>query len=167
MSAALLHRLLPHPALSLALVAVWLLLNQTAAFGHVLFGAALAVTIPLLTRAYWPGRPPFHRLPRLWWLAVTVVFDVLVANLEVAYRTLAHGRESLQPGFAEIRLELRDPYAVALLMGIISITPGTVSADLDDVHHMLLVHWLHEPDPAATVARIKYRYEAVLMEILG
>jgi multicomponent K+:H+ antiporter subunit E len=164
---AALHRVLPHPVLSLTLVATWLLLNQTVALGHVLLGGALAVAVPLLTRAYWPGRPPFRRLPRLWRLALVVVGDVIVANLEVAYRTLAQRRASLRPGFAEIPLDLRDPYAIALLLGIISITPGTVSADLDDVHHVLLVHWLHEPDAAAPVARIKRRYEAVLLEVLG
>ena len=64
-------------------------------------------------------------------------------------------------------LDCRDPYSLALLLGIVSITPGTVAADLDEEHGLMLVHWLHEPDPAAAVARIKSRYEQPLLEVLG
>lgn len=40
----------PHPILSLALLAIWLLLNNSASPGHLVLGALLAVLIPLYTR---------------------------------------------------------------------------------------------------------------------
>ena len=39
----------PHPALSVFLLLIWLLLNNTLAPGHVVLGIVLAVCMPLLT----------------------------------------------------------------------------------------------------------------------
>jgi multicomponent K+:H+ antiporter subunit E len=160
-----LRRLLPHPVLSASLLVIWLVLNQTVQPGHVLLGAILGCGLPLLTRAYWPERPPFHRLPRLWRLFLVVNRDILRANLTVARLTLTRPARSLQPQFAIVPLDCRNPYSIALLLGIITITPGTIAADLDEEHGLVLVHWLHEPDPAGAVALIKSRYEEPIREI--
>ena len=44
------------------------------------------------------------------------------------------------------------PEAIAVLAGTITMTPGTVSADLSADGRALLVHCLDTGDPAATVA---------------
>lgn len=160
-----LRRLLPHPVLSASLLVIWLVLNQTVQPGHVLLGAILGWGLPLLTRAYWPERPPFHGLPRLWRLFLVVNWDILRANLTVARLTLTRPARTLQPQFATVPLDCRNPYSIALLLGIITITPGTISVDLDEEHGLVLVHWLHEPDPGGAVALIKSRYEEPIREI--
>lgn len=162
-----LRRALPHPVLSASLLVIWLILNATVQPGHVLLGAILGWGLPLLTRAYWPERPPFHGLPRLWRLFLVVNWDILRANLTVARLTLTRPTRSLQPQFAVVPLDCRNPYSIALLLGIITITPGTIAADLDKEHGLVLVHWLHEPDPGRAVALIKSRYEQPLREIFG
>jgi multicomponent K+:H+ antiporter subunit E len=52
-----------------------------------------------------------------------------------------------------------------MLASVISLTPGTVSADLSDDRKTLLVHGLNVVDEAAAVAEIKQRYEAPLLEV--
>ena len=42
-------RLLPTPLLSLALLCLWLLLNHSLSWGHLLLAVVLAIAIPLLT----------------------------------------------------------------------------------------------------------------------
>jgi multicomponent K+:H+ antiporter subunit E len=163
----LLHRTLPHPVLSASLLVIWLILNATVQPGQVLLGAILGWGLPLLTRPYWPERPPFHRLPLLWRLFLIVNWDILRANLTVARLTLTWPVDSLRPQFAVVPLDVRSPYGIALLLGIMTITPGTIAADLDEEHRLVLVHWLHEPDPASAVALIKSRYEQPLREIFG
>lgn len=160
-----LGRTLPHPVLSASLLVIWLILNANVQPGQVLLGAILGWGIPLLTRRYWPERPPFHRLPLLWRLFLIVNWDILRANLTVARLTLTRPLRSLRPQFAVVPLDVRNPYGIALLLGIITITPGTISADLDEEHGLVLVHWLHEPDPAGAVALIKSRYEEPIREI--
>jgi multicomponent K+:H+ antiporter subunit E len=147
------RRLLPHPVLSLSLTLIWLALNGTLRPGQILLGAALGVALPLLSRAYWPERPPFHR--------------ILVACATVARLTFVRRTAALQPRFAAIPLECRDRYAQVLLISIVTITPGSLVADVDHEHGLILVHWLHEPDLERAIARIKTRYEKPLKEILG
>ena len=57
------------------------------------------------------------------------------------------------------------PEAITVLASTITLTPGTVSADMSNHGHSLLVHCLDAPDPAAVRDEIKERYERRLMEI--
>lgn len=47
----------------------------------------------------------------------------------------------------EIPLDLRDPFVATLLAGIVSLTPGTLSIDVDTNRWILQVHALDSPDP--------------------
>ena len=55
--------------------------------------------------------------------------------------------------------------SAALLAGMVTLTPGTVSVDLDLKACVLTVHVLLVDDEAATLAQIKQRYEARIKEI--
>jgi multicomponent K+:H+ antiporter subunit E len=71
----------------------------------------------------------------------------------------------MRPNWICIPLELRTPEAIAMLAGTITLTPGTVSADLSDRGHELLVHALDAEDPDEIRDAIKTRYERRLKEI--
>ena len=47
---------LPHPLLSLLLLLLWLLLNNSATPGHLMLGALIGLLIPRFTRRFWPER---------------------------------------------------------------------------------------------------------------
>jgi multicomponent K+:H+ antiporter subunit E len=97
-------------------------------------------------------------------LGLRVLWDIVLSNLEVARRVL--GPEArLRPGFVWVPLAVRNPYAITTLAAIITLTPGTVSAELSADRRYLLVHALHLEDPEALVRAIKARYEAALLEI--
>ncbi|MFP5464431.1 MAG: Na+/H+ antiporter subunit E [Gammaproteobacteria bacterium] len=158
------RRLLPSPLLSVALLLIWLLLNDTLAPGQALLGALLALALPLLTERLRPERARLRRPLRAARLLLVVLVDIVLANIEVARRIL--GPESvLRPRFVWLPLDIRDPYGIAALAGIITLTPGTVSSDLSADRRYLLVHAFNCDDPAALVASIKQRYERPLMEI--
>jgi multicomponent K+:H+ antiporter subunit E len=160
-------RLLPQPLVSLLLLVVWLLLNNTVHPAHLLLGAALAVGIPLFSSRLKVGAP---RLPRLrngllaMRLGAVVLYDIIKSNLDVARLIL--GRESnIRPAFVWLPLDLNDDHAKAVLAGIITMTPGTLSSDFSEDGRWLLIHALNVPDQDALIADIKSRYEAPLKEI--
>ncbi len=161
------RRLLPHPLLSLVLWTSWLALNSTMAPAHVLLGALLAWVLPLtglhLTDGTWPR---LHRPLVAVRLALRVLRDILVSNVEVARRVL--GPESaIHPGFLRVPLDLTDDWAITTLAGIITMTPGTLTADVAPDRSYLLVHAFHIEDAAIIIKDIKVRYEAPLKEIYG
>ncbi|KKM13821.1 hypothetical protein LCGC14_1712370, partial [marine sediment metagenome] len=63
--------------------------------------------------------------------------------------------------------ELDTPEAITVFAGTISLTPGTVSADVSACGKYLLVHALDSADPEADIARIKQRYEARLKKVFA
>lgn len=157
-------RWLPYPLLSLSLLLLWLLLANQLNAGQLLLGAFLGWGIALLVRGFWiDARPVAHPL-KLCRFLLLVLLDIVTANIEVAWRILGP-QEQLRPGFVVVPLELRDELALIMLTSIISLTPGTVSADISDDRRSLLLHCLDVSDPQALVAQVKARYEAPLLEV--
>jgi multicomponent K+:H+ antiporter subunit E len=157
--------LLPHPFLTLLLAVVWTLLQNEVSAGMVVFGIILGVIIPWGTSAWWPDTPTGFRLGKMISYSLLVMWDILVANVEVAWIVLTVPNAKLKPAWIVVPLDLRQPEAITMLAGTITLTPGTVSADLSDAGHSLLVHVLHTDDPDAVRDDIKARYEARLKEI--
>lgn len=158
------RRWLPHPHMSLTLVLVWLLLVNEISLGQVLLGSLLGVLIPLATSRFWPERPHPARPGVLAVYLLRLLLDILVANLEVARRVLGP-TQRLKPAFVVYPLELTDPFAISMLASTISLTPGTVSADLSPDRREILIHSLSTDDPQALCQTIRDRYEAPLKEI--
>lgn len=162
----MLRRLYPHPVLAGTLVIVWLLLQNRLTAGGILVGIAIGTAVPILTAPYWPGRPRLRLgVPALAYLGV-VLADIIVANFQVAGLILFRPSAGMRSGWLVIPLEVRSPEAIAALAATISLTPGTVSADLSACGRSLLVHALHIDDADAAVARIKHRYERRLRRFL-
>jgi multicomponent K+:H+ antiporter subunit E len=161
-----LRRWLPHPLFSLGMVAVWMLLNNTTSAGHLLLGIFLSWMIPWLAQGFWP-EPLLVRKPLvLIRFAFVVLWDVVIANLVLMVRILGPSAK-LQPAFIKVPLDTDHEFAIAMLASTISLTPGTVSADLSLDGHYLLVHCLHVRDIEEEIQLLKTRYEAPLKEIFN
>ncbi|MEP1521234.1 MULTISPECIES: Na+/H+ antiporter subunit E [Ascidiaceihabitans] len=157
--------LLPHPFLTLVLAVVWTLLQNEVSAGMVVFGIILGIIIPRMTSIWWPDTPSGFRLGKMTTYSVMVIWDIIVANIEVAWIVLSVPNAKLKPAWIVVPLELKQPEAITVLAGTITLTPGTVSADLSNEGHSLLVHVLHTDDPDAVRDDIKTRYEKRLLEI--
>jgi len=157
-------RLLPNPALTLLLTALWLLLNNTLGLGHILLGLFLGWAIPLLISGFLIEVPPVRKPLRLCLFMLKVFYDIVIANMHVAKLVLGP-RENLQPAFIEVPMAIENDFVLAMLTSIISLTPGTVSAGLSEDHKVLILHALDAPDIEALVADVKSSYEAPLLEI--
>ena len=158
-------RLVPHPLLTLTVVAVWLMLTSDLSLGGLLLGLVLGVTVPQLTRTFWPRRPRIRRPLKIAEYALVVLWDIVVANVNVAYVVIFKSNRQLRPHFISIPLDIYSPEAITTLAGTITMTPGTLTADLSADGRSLLVHCLDTGDPDGDVAGIKRRYEARLKEI--
>ena len=159
------RRLFPHPYLSLTLVILWFLLVNQWKLGSLVMAAILATAIPLITSAWWPDRPRVKRPFGLAAYSLLVLWDVIVANFQVARIVLFMPRDKIQSRWITVPLDLHSPEAISLLAGTITMTPGTMTADMSACGRALLVHALHAPDPDGVRDDIKARYEARLKRI--
>ncbi len=158
-------RWLPAPLLSLALFALWLLLNRSLSVGQLLLAGVLALVIPVLTAGLRPVPVRVRRPGVALALLLRVLADSVRSNFAVARLLLAPGKRRHAAGFVYVSLELRDPNALAVLAMIVCITPGTAWAELSLDRATLLLHVLQVDDAAAIAAYVKSGYERPLMEI--
>jgi multicomponent K+:H+ antiporter subunit E len=171
----------PRPVLSALIAAAWLVLQESLSLPNLVTAAVLAWGLPHLLRGFLAGsgrassvdsapgksvrRSAGTRLRAAALLFAAVLRDIVVSNLAVA-------RMLLRPGPAEasiwvsVPLSLRSPSGRAWLAGIVTMTPGTLSCEVDDASPTLLVHALDGRAGAEAIAAdIRQRYEAPLMEI--
>jgi multicomponent K+:H+ antiporter subunit E len=164
-------RWVPFPLLSLFLLALWLLLNQTLAAGDVLLGIALAlgggrVFGDLQPQNVSQRAAPFLRNSRVaLGLAVQVLGDIVRSNIAVGRIVLQPGLGARTSGFVDIPLELRNQAGLAVLACIVTATPGTAWARYDRERGILTLHILDLIDEQVSVRTIKEHYEKPLREI--
>jgi multicomponent K+:H+ antiporter subunit E len=156
--------LLPSPLLSAALALIWPILNQSWFLGHLFLGALLAILIPMFTNRLRADRAELHRPAVMLRLLLIVLKDIVTSNIDVA-RLILGPESAIRPGFFWLPLSISNPHGIVTLAGIITMTPGTLSADLSEDRQHLLVHAINIDDEAELIASIKSRYEAPLMEI--
>lgn len=158
-------RLLPHPLLTLLITLVWIFLVNEFTAGAAIFGLFLGVAVPLVTAVYWPGRPHPRGVWNITEYGLIVLWDIVVSNVQVAYLVLFRRNADLKSRYVTVPLDLQTPEAITAFAGTITMTPGTVSADLSADGKALLVHCLDTSDPEEAVATMKRRYESRLKRI--
>lgn len=161
----MMQRWFPSPLLSVFLLGLWLLLNQTFALGHVLLGAALAIYAPIATASLRPTPVRVRRPLAVLRLLGRVAVDIVNSNIAVAGVILGGSKRHQDSGFMRIPLDMRDPHGLAALACILTGCPGTVWAGLTDDGKVLTIHVLDLQDEAEWVDIVKNRYEKLLMEI--
>ncbi|MES2143201.1 MAG: Na+/H+ antiporter subunit E [Pseudomonadota bacterium] len=161
------RKVFPHPYLTLFLIVVWVMLVDRVAFGTGVMAVLVGTLIPLVTAVWWPKRPQIRAPLALLSYAALVVWDVIVANFQVARIVLFMPRDQIRSAFIRVPVELQSREAITLLAGTITVTPGTLTADMSSCGKALLIHALHAPDPDAVRDGIKSRYESRLKRIFG
>lgn len=158
-------RLLPMPWHSVMLIAVWLLLNGFS-YGQLLLAVILALLIPIITYPYVRGHAPVKKPLAMMTYSLRLLYDIVVANLDVARRVVLPNRY-LKPGWLAYPLSMTEPFPVTLLASSVSLTPGTVSVEFSEDRTCLYIHILHLEDEKELQAFIFRRYEQPLKEIFG
>ncbi|SEQ14262.1 multisubunit potassium/proton antiporter, PhaE subunit [Devosia sp. YR412] len=161
----MMRQILPYPLLSLGMLALWLLLQQSLGLGHILLGTLVALFAGRALAALEPDRPRIRKPLKIIQLMALVAVDVLRSNLAVARIVLDGRHREHHSGFLLLPLELRDRSALAVLSCIITATPGSAWLEYDAMRGTVLIHVLDLVDEQAWIDTIKHRYESLLLEI--
>ena len=91
---------------------------------------------------------PLRILLFLAYLIGPFFFALAKANLDVAYRVITG---KIRPGIVRLTPGLNTDFGVTLLANSITLTPGTLSVDVDEESGDLFVHWINvkDTDPSA------------------
>ena len=154
-----------HPVLSVLLAASWLALSHSVEPVHLLSAVLIGLIVPRLLRPFLTQASVLHWPTALRLMAV-VLWDIVVSNIVVAKLVLGP-LDRMQPGWIPVPLASKHHRVNALFASIITTTPGTVSAVVDEAGARILVHALDCSDAPAMAQDMKARYEAPLLRIFG
>jgi multicomponent Na+:H+ antiporter subunit E len=93
----------------------------------------------------------------------TFVWELLTANVDVAYRVLAPSMP-INPAVVEVPLRVESDLAITTIANSITLTPGTLTMDYDPDRNALYVHSIDGTDRDAVVEPIR-RWEDYLLVV--
>ncbi|MFH1577743.1 MAG: Na+/H+ antiporter subunit E [Candidatus Omnitrophota bacterium] len=149
---------------------VWLGLGWPVDLGHVIVGIFIAGLVSLIAGDLFVKRPHIFRHANryLWFLYYVPIFiwECIKANIDVAYRVI-HPYRPLNPGIVKVKTILISDTALTFLANSITLTPGTLSVDIDAEGGFLYVHWIDVKDKDVNKASelIVSKFERILRRI--
>lgn len=158
-------RIFPHPLVALIVGISWLMLQHSVSYGNILLAIILGWGIPKLMQRF-IGYTPSINFAESIKLIFVVLWDIIVCNIRVAKLVLGP-TTNLHPKWYRVPLETNHEQVNSLLAMIITTTPGTVSAGIDQERGDILVHSLNTIDEHIDIDDIKARYEQPLMRIFN
>ncbi len=149
---------------------VWLLLSWPPDLQHLLVGVLVAGFVAFMTGDMFVQRPHlFTHIKRYFWFAYYLplfIWECIKANIDVAYR-VSHPDLPIHPGIVKVKTTLKSETGLTFLANSITLTPGTLSVDIDQEEGFLYIHWIDVKDKdieRATKIVIE-RFEKILRRI--
>lgn len=132
--------------LFILLLSFWLVVSAQIDLEHILVGSFLSVLLVWFWHdlgARLPGRFSWKGFLHLLYLLVLLIGYVIMANLAVA-KTLLSRKKEINPVFIQMNTHIQSDWIRVLLALCITITPGTVTIDVDPETGWFIVHALTE-----------------------
>jgi len=147
---------------------MWLFITWSLDMKHLLVGVIVSLIVTILTRDLFPDElvrllNPVRLLFGILYIPY-LLYYILLANLDVAYRVL-NPYLPIKPGIVKVKTSLKNEFARTILANSVTLTPGTLTVDVDDDN--FYVHWINisSDNPEIQKKIILGRFERVLRRI--
>lgn len=150
--------------------AVWLVLTWPPAPRSLVLGVLASLSAALVTGDMFVRRPYMLKDPRRYgYFALYVplfMWECIKANLQVAY-LVSHPDMPIRPGIVKVKTRLKSETGLTFLANTITLTPGTMTVDIDREGGFLYVHWINvkATETDAATRRIVDVFERILVRI--
>lgn len=149
---------------------MWCLFNWPVDLTHIILGIIVSLIITMITGDLFVQRPHLllHWKRYLWFLYYIPLFlwECLKANIDVAYRVI-HPKLLINPGIVKVKTTLKSDTGLTFLANTITLTPGTMSVDIDRENGFLYIHWINvqAQDIEKATQIIVEKFEKILKRI--
>ncbi len=156
--------------LLLGITTLWILLWGNLSVANALGGLAVAVVVlvvarlPRLSRRGGADTAKVAPLATLWFGAF-VLFKLIEANLVLAWEIVTP-RNRIRTGIVQVPLRTESDLATMVVANVITLTPGTITIEIEQSPPVLYVHVLHLHDLDA-VRRDLLRIEELSVRAFG
>jgi multicomponent Na+:H+ antiporter subunit E len=149
---------------------VWLALTDVTNLQEVIAGVVVALIISLIAGTFLvtteKSRHPVQRF--LMWIVYMFkfVWEMIKANFNVAFIVI-NPRLPIRPGIVKIKSHLTKDSALTVLTNSITLTPGTLTVDINPETHEIYVHCIvvESTDVEYNTNNIAGRFEKLIREV--
>jgi multicomponent Na+:H+ antiporter subunit E len=149
----------------------WLALTGFKSSQELITGAVFAVLVSLaaghfLITTEKSGRNIFKRTAYFLLYIIKFIWEMIKANLHVAFLVI-HPYKPINPGIVKINTSLTKDSSLTILCNSITLTPGTLTIDLNKSKGEIYIHWIDvKPGTIKDNTReIGFRFEKILKEV--
>jgi multicomponent Na+:H+ antiporter subunit E len=128
--------------------------------GELILGIILSIIVGFIAKMIFIKKS-FRMLNPIRWIRFLVYLigpffiGMAKANLDVAYRVITG---KINPGIVKISPDLRTDLGTAMLANSITLTPGTLTVDINDENNDLYIHWINVKEEALAKKPIECKY---------
>jgi multicomponent Na+:H+ antiporter subunit E len=147
------------------LALTWAALTGLFTGSNFLVGFILAYPILFIAQRSMGSTTYFQKFGRVLRFAVFYVWELILANLRVAYDVMAP-RRRMRPGVVAIPLDAKTDVEITMLANLITLTPGSVSLDVSSDRRFLYLHAMYIDDVEEYRESVKHTIERRVLEVL-
>lgn len=148
----------------------WILLNNNFETLNLAIGAGLAFSLSLIfcrsCNLFGDIKLTPVGIAYTFFYLFVFLIELLKSNLDVARRVVTPSLP-IKPGIVEVKTKLKSPMARMILANSITLTPGTLTVDIEE--DRLFIHWIEvkTADPEQATNEIVRKFEKYLEKIYG
>ncbi len=128
-------------------------------FAEIIFGIILSIVVAIIARKIFVKESYRMVNPMRWLRFIGYLFyffyEMAKANVDVAYRVITG---KINPGIVKISPDLKTDLGITMLANSITLTPGTLSVDIDEEKNDLYIHWINVKKEALEKKPVECRF---------
>jgi multicomponent Na+:H+ antiporter subunit E len=129
-------------------------------YEEIIFGIILSMIVGFIARKLFVKKSFRMANPVRWFMFLAYIIgpffiSLAKANIDVAYRVITG---KINPGIVRISPNLKTDLGVAMLANSITLTPGTLSVDIDEENNDLYIHWINVKNEALKKTPVDCKY---------
>ena len=128
-------------------------------FAEIIFGIILSIVVAIVSRNIFVKKSFRMANPIRWLRFIGYLFyffyEMAKANVDVAYRVITG---KINPGIVKISPDLKTDLGITMLANSITLTPGTLSVDIDEDKNDLYIHWINVKKEALKKKPVECRF---------
>ncbi len=126
---------------------------------EIIFGIILSALAGFVAKNLFVKKSMRMLNPARWGMFIAYLFyffyEMAKANFDVAYRVITG---KINPGIVKISPGLKTDLGAAMLANSITLTPGTLTVDIDEKSNDLYIHWINVKDEALKKKSVDPKY---------
>jgi len=150
---------------------IWLLITSFTDIFSIIVGIIIAFITALFAGEMLITTERKFHFNRVWFTIIYIIkffWEMAKANIHVAYIVI-HPLLPIKPGIVKVKTKLKRDSALTMLANSITLTPGTLTVDIDVPNQILYIHWIYvkATDIETTTREIGGRFEKMLEVIFA